>query len=307
VEVVEGALDTAMEFQSGLYAAGRAVGFVKEGTQNISYFASPYISQHAILSEPDAVITVSGHNFNIAAALSMKKAGLKTAILMTESPYFADYEKTMAQAYTHVFTHERRCATGDYFGGHPSVHYLPHAYNPDVHQPEGERADPCDVFFCGSLFHERALLFADVDWTGIDFRRRGYAPGQTEQDIVDNKETAAHYRSARINLNHHRTTTNFGSGEHIAAGSADSLGPRAYEIAACGAFQLCDDSRSEMFEIFGNSLGVYEAGNPDDLSRAIRYYLDRPDLRATLAKEALEAVKPHSWTNRARQILEVLV
>lgn len=307
-EVVEGELDKAMEFQGRLYAAGQAAGVVKDGPTNISYFASPYIAQHAIASEPDAVIVVSAHNFNIVSAKTLQQAGLKTAVIMTESPYFADFERTMAAVYGTVFTNEARCATGDYFGGHPSVHYLPHAYNPETHQPGAPDTDlACDVFFCGSLFHERALLFADVDWTGIDFRQRGYAPGRIEQDIVENADTAAHYRAARINLNHHRTTMDYALGGHIQPGSAVSLGPRAYEIAACGGFQLCDDSRAELFTRFGDSVPTYTAGDPHDLSRQIRRWLERPDGRAARAAQALELVQPHSWTVRAAQILEAIL
>jgi spore maturation protein CgeB len=307
-EVIAGELDKAMEFQGRLWAAGQAAGVVQEGAISISYFASPYIAQHAIASEPDAVITVSGHNFNIVSARTMRQAGLKTAILMTESPYFADYEREMAQAYRHVFTNEQNCATGAYFGGHPSVHYLPHAYNPEVHEPgEPDPSLACDVFFCGSLFHERALLFADVDWTGIDFRRRGYAPGQPQQDIVENTETAAHYRAAKINLNHHRTTMDYARGGHIRPGSAVSLGPRAYEIAACGGFQLCDDSRAELFDLFGPAVPTYRAADPGDLSRQIRYWLDRPEERAARATEARALVEPHSWVERAKQVLETIL
>jgi spore maturation protein CgeB len=307
VEVVEGRLDEAVAFQTMLYEAGQAAGVVTPGKLNITTFASPYIVQHAIASEPDAVICVSAHNFNIASARTLRLAGLRTAVIMTESPYFASFERQMAPAYAHVFTNERKCATGAYFD-HKSVHYLPHAYNPDVHRPEGPKVEPApDVVFIGSLFEERARLFGNVDWDGVNFVRRGYAPGQVEQDIVDNQESAAYYRSVKINLNHHRTTTEFGSGEHIKQGTAQSLGPRAYEIAACGGFQLCDDSRAELQEVFRGMLPTYVAGDSADLSDKLRFYLEHDDLREDLARSQWECVQPHSWTARAKQVLEVVL
>lgn len=304
VEMIEGRLDEAITFQAMLYEAGQKHGVVLPGKVNIPYFASPYIAQHAIAVEPDAVIVVSAHNFHITSAGVLQKAGLTTAMVATESPYFAAFERTMAQAYTHVFTHERRCAEG-YFD-HSSVHYLPHAYNPAVHTPDGPKAAPSDVFFCGSLFEERAKLFGAVDWSGIAFLHRGYAPGRDEQDIIGNEETATHYRAAAINLNHHRTTTDFGSGVHITPGSAESLGPRAYEVAACGAFQLCDDSRPELHELFQGSVPTYRAGDSRSLEREVRHWLRCPGAREDMARAACDAVQPHSWTGRARQILEVL-
>jgi spore maturation protein CgeB len=306
VEVIEGRLTEAMEWQTMLYEAGQAQGIVQPGPINITTFASPYIVQHAIASEPDVVIAVSAHNFNIASARTLKAAGLRTAVLMTESPYFAQFELIMASAYDVVFTNERKCATGNYFN-HKNVHYLPHAYNPAVHTPDGARGTPSDVLFIGSLFPERKDLIGGVDWTGINFVRRGYAPGQVEQDIVENEEAATLYRAARINLNHHRTTMDFGSGRYIAADVAESLNPRAYELAACGAFQIMDDSRPEARDVFGESLVTYRAGDSLDLERQLRKWLRQPDMRAEWAAAQHEAVLPHSWTARAAQVLECIV
>jgi spore maturation protein CgeB len=304
VEVIEGRLDEALSFQTMLYEAGQAAGVVTPGRLNMTVFTSPYIVQHAIASEPDAVLVVSAHNFNIASARTLKLAGLRTAVLMTESPYFDQFEREMAAPYDVVFTNERLCATGDYFD-HPNVQYLAHAYNPEIHTPDGPAGEPSDVLFIGTLFEERAHLFGAVDWSGITFRRRGYTPRAQEQDIVDNAESAALYRAARINLNHHRTTTEFGTGAHITRGTAQSLNPRAYEIAACEAFQLCDDSRAELHEVFCGQVPTYT--DSADLERKVRYYLSKPEQREDLARSACEAVQAHSWHARARELLEVLL
>ncbi len=306
VDVVEGRLDETLLFQTALYEAGQAQGVVTPGALNMSVFTSPYIVPHAIASDPDVVIVVSAHNFNIASALVLRKAGLRTAVLMTESPYFAEFERIMANAYDVVFTNERQCATGAYFD-HPNVHYLPHAYNPAVHSADGPTGRPTDVLFIGSMFAERAALFAGTNWSGIDLTLRGYRPGHVEQDIVENRDTAAHYRGAKINLNHHRTTMDFGSGQFIAANTADSLNPRAYEIAACGAFQLMDDSRKEAKEVFRDSLATYRAGDSEDLEKQLRWWLSHPDMREEWAAAQHECVLPHTWDVRARQVMEAIV
>jgi spore maturation protein CgeB len=303
-EVIEDRLDQTLAFQAALYEAGQAAGVVQPGPLNLTQFVGPYTVQYAVATEPDAVIVVSAHNFNIASARALRKAGLRTAVVMTESPYFADFERTMASAYDVVFTNERRCVTG-YFD-HPRVHYLAHAWHPDRHTPDGPRAAPCDALFVGSAFAERADLFGGVDWSGLSFVWRGYRPGEAEQDIVDNAETAAHYRAARVSLNPHRTTMEFGSGRHIAPDGAESLNPRAYEIPACGGFMLCDDSRVELQDVFGGEAPTYRAGNSADLARQVRQWLARPDERQRRAEAMTAAVQAHSWTVRARQVLEVL-
>jgi spore maturation protein CgeB len=305
VEVIEGRLDQALQFQAALYDAGQVQGVVTPGKLNLTLYTSPYIVQHAIATQPDQVIVVSAHNFNIASAKTLRLAGLRTAVVMTESPYFATFEQEMAAAYDVVFTNERRCATGRYFD-HKNVHYLPHAYNPAVHNTDVAPGAPSDVLFIGSMFPERAALFGAINWGGLKFTLRGYMPGQIEQDIVENSEAAALYRAAKVNINHHRTTMDFGSGQYIAAGAADSLNPRAYELAACGAFQLMDDSRAEAHEVFRDSLATYKAGDSASLERELRWWLAHDAEREEWAAAQNECVRPHTWQARAKQMLEVL-
>jgi spore maturation protein CgeB len=126
-------------------------------------------------------------------------------------------------------------------------------------------------------------------------------------DVVPNTVTAAYYRATKVAINHHRTTTSHGSGQHIRPEDAESLGPRAYEIAACGAFQLMDDSRAEAKDVFGDALATYTAGSSASLEREVRWWLAHPDERQLWAAAQHECVKPHSWDTRARQVLERLV
>ena len=126
------------------------------------------------------------------------------------------------------------------------------------------------------------------------------------EGIIDNADTVRYYRSAAIALNHHRTVRVYGSGEHIDAAEAASLGPRALEIAAVEAFQLCDDSRSELADIFGDTVATYRAGDADDLARQVRQWLDRPDARRQMAQAARERVQAHRWDHRAADVLAVL-
>jgi spore maturation protein CgeB len=119
---------------------------------------------------------------------------------------------------------------------------------------------------------------------------------------MDNTEAAAHYRSVPICLNHHRTTRDYGSGQHI--DRAYSLGPRAYEIAACGGFQLMDASRPEAEEVFGGSLVTYR--DSEDLERQIHYWLAHPAERAAKAAAQHAHILAHSWTARAGAVLDVL-
>jgi hypothetical protein len=311
ITVSEGRLDTILNWYGALIKQGvddRVLAkdaLLLDGKLNRSALASAHITRGALLAWPDWVIVVSGHNYNAHDAKALRKAGLKVALVCTESPYWMDVEPYMASFYDMAFTNERT-ALDMFRRVQPHTHYLPHAYNPTMHSAELPPLDEHpDVFFCGSLFDERKALFSAVDWDGVQFLTRGFLDlDQGVTDLVDNYTVARMYRSAAISLNHHRTTTMHGSKGHIA--HAESLGPRAYEIAACGGFQLCDDSRAELGEIFQGEAPTYKAGDSVDLTRQIRYYLERPKQRERIAAAMHEAVLPHSWTNRAAQMLGVL-
>jgi hypothetical protein len=259
----------------------------------------------------DACIVVTGSNLPYTIPITLRRGGIPTALLCTESPYLTHKrERHDAAVYDLVFTNDRAALPLFDRGPAGRVHYLPHAYHPQRHTPDGSRAEPCDVYFVGTRFPERDALLGGVDWGGVDFRDHSlrYAEAVDRADITaqvtPNADAASHYRAAAISLNHHRTAVDFTSGDY--AGPVHSLGPRAYEISACGGFQLCDDARPELDEVFGGTVPTYRAGDSADLEQKIRHYLSIPGTREQLARAQMEAVAPHRWDARARHLLEVL-
>jgi spore maturation protein CgeB len=304
-EVYEGRIDTILNWYDtainlGVRAGEYSPDAYKTSVLNRQRMASAHITQSILDVWPDVVISVSGHNYHLVDADILRKVGIKTAVILTESPYFGDLEGEMARHYDVAFTNERQSAK------RLNAQYLPHAYNPAVHTPDGPKGYAADVFFCGSMFDERKQLFNAADWQGVDFVWRGHDMSETPTALMPNAAAAAYYRAAKISLNQHRTTTSHGSGEHIAADEAESLNPRAYEIPACGGFMLCDDSRAEAKDIFRDSLATYKAGDADDLARQTRWWLAHPDMREEWAAAQHDCVRPHSWTARAGQVLDVL-
>ena len=318
VRVVEFRLDVNLTFFNRVITTAIEHEILNDSVNNYQ-MACRGLGDMAIHFAPDAVMVVSGGNLHPMAVATLRelaaqrKRPFKTGIYYTESPYFGAHETSTAGLYDVVFTNERR-AVADFRRYNPASYYLPHAYNPAVHRPGPPDPEKrSDVFFVGTGFDERKALFNGVDWAGIDFRLLGYGWNGFEADtlnpagVTDNADTARYYHSAAICLNQHRTTTTWGSGAHIDAGAAESVGPRAYEIAACGAFQLCDDSRPELGEIFGDAAATYRAGDSADLGRQIHWWLNHPDARAEWASAQHAAVQPHTWAVRAADILTTLI
>ncbi len=308
ITVFEYPLMQTLESMDLIVGAARVMEIdIPTGYPDVFHLASMGIPGYAMAKQVEAVIFVHGLNVPASIPATLHRGGYTTALLCTESPYQTDQEANLAQFYDVVFTNERT-AVPLFTNNRPdTVHYLPHAYNPAVHTPEGECAEPCDVFFCGTRFPERNALLSGVDWEGVHYVERtlDYGDGKPKVELLEqitpNDRTAAYYRSARISLCHHRTTTLPGSGNHIAY--AESLNPRCYEIPACGGV-LISDARAELHDVFGDCVPTY--ADSASLETLIRYFLAHPSERDTLAERQTAAVARHTWAERARDMLGIL-
>jgi hypothetical protein len=259
----------------------------------------------ALRFQVDWVFVVSAMYLHPDALILMKRAGLKVAVLFTESPYEDLQQLRVAQLVDWCWTNERGSAR-TLRGG-----YLPHAYYPPLHRPEQE-LDPAvpshDVVFVGTGFIERIELLGAIDWTGIDLglygewgllgsraRLRNFVRGSS----VPNAEALRLYRKATIGLNLFRTSTTYGRvvPHHTAAESANL---RSFELAACGLFQI-SQGRAEVEEIFGSAVPCFTS--PEELQALLRAALDDADWRLRCAQRARELVAPHTYAARAAQVL----
>jgi len=283
--------------------------------------ASDAAFPRALAFHPDLIIFVTGYVFPQAGA-ALLGVYTRTAVILTESPYQWETESRVCGSFNWVFTNERTSVRPlqavRAVWGHPHperVAYLPHGYDPARHAPQPIIPDyASDVCFIGSPFPERKTLFAGVNWEGITtlFRGLDAQPNDVstvmdaKYGFVANDEAHRYYASAKIVINHHRQIRYYGHDEQIAAGEAECLNPRVYELAAARVFQICDDSRVELRELFGESIPTYRTGDSADLERVIRYYLAHPRERERLAAEAYRRVQDHSVVHRMRFLLDTV-
>jgi len=233
----------------------------------------------ALDQEVDAVIVINGILFPPSRALLLQKLGIPVACFGTEAPYFLKTEQDIAPCYTHWFTNEMNCVG---MFGDTKQYYLRHAYNPATHTRGPVNLDmTADVVFIGGGYPERKALLGGADWTGIDLQTRGtlwhlnldVEQGATDigrstrysEGAIPNEETSAWHRSAKIALNMNRRMTHVETGGRIVSGTAQSLGPRAFEIPAVGGFMLSDDERAhELRAVYGDSVATVVATAASD-------------------------------------------
>ncbi|MDD5366932.1 MAG: glycosyltransferase [Gallionellaceae bacterium] len=265
-----------------------------ERLRALSKQASETMVIEAWYHDADLVLIVSGLSVHPLALQLLRKGGIPTCVIHTESPYQDEQQAEWSAHYPGMLccTHERTSA--EKYGWL----YLPHAYDPMIHWPHRHEDDVAsDVLLLGTGWPERVKLLEAVDWTGIDLRliglwqldpasplQRAYRPG-----IVANIDAPRLYASAKVCLNLHRHSD-----------EAVSANPRAYELAACGACQL-SDARADVRTLFDGSVPTFTT--PAELSDRVRQLLASPSDRRTCAAEARARVDGETFDARLDSLL----
>lgn len=272
----------------------------------------------ALRYDVDWVFVISAMYLHPDAIIMMRRAGLKVAVLFTESPYQDNLQVKVSPLVNTCFTNERTSLPflREY---NKETYYIRHAYSPYRHYPsaynESGEIPQHDVVFVGSGFQERLDLFKAVtnDWTklGIDLGLYGtwaLLPSRhkvrrfIKGGVVKNSGATDLYKASKIGLNLYRTSIDYHQKtEHIL--SAESLNPRAYELAACGTFSI-SNYRKEAVETFFTAQPTFETS--EELTDIVNYYLTHEDHRQKAAKQVLERVQGHTFTARATEVLNLM-
>jgi spore maturation protein CgeB len=277
---------------------------------DVFYQAGIGALEMALRHEVDVVLVVSAMFLHPDVILLMKRAGLRVAVLFTESPYDLEKELQIASMVDGCWTNERS-VVADFVAVNPHSGYVPHGWHPERHlrgpQLGDEDLPAHDVVFVGSAFQDRIEWIDAIDWTGIDLglygtwqlskhhRLRQFVKGQQ----VENTMAAALYRRAKIGLNLYRTSKGWGKNPSRIS-HAESMNPRAYELAACGVFSL-STYRQEVSEVFGELVPTFTTSF--EASSLIRRWLMDDDGRATVSAQLPACVAESSWIERSARMI----
>lgn len=279
----------------------------KPSGQDAQLHALGDVITRALAHDVDWIVVVSGMFVPRPFLDVLQRAGLGVAVVMTESPYDLAQELEWARCADLVWTNERSSLAA-FQAVQPMSRYLPHAWRRGTHDVAPAVAVAAhDVVFVGTGFDERIDLLGAIDWTGIDLglygnwqrlRRRSPLRASVRGGITDNRTTAALYRRAKVGLNLYRGSMGWGRRAPQIA-HAESLNPRAYELAASGCFHL-SHARAEVGEVFGDLVPTF--ASPAACAGLIRQWLDDDAGRARVAAQLPACVAGHSWHERGRQM-----
>lgn len=320
VEVHEYPLDRTLslaagwlEFQWRRMRKGRP-DLVRPTWPDKVYLGGQGVLERALRLDVDGVVVMSGMYLHPDWIWLLRKARIRTALVFSEAPYDDDFQLRIAP-FADVCTTNERTSLAALRAANPRAYHLPHAYDPAVHDPGRGPLDDTepahDVVFVGTMFEERLALLEGVDWDDIDLGLYGtfsLLPARhrlrryVRDGEISNARAAALYRRAKIGLNLYRTSVGFGRGVPKIA-RAESLNPRALELAACGAFHLSDE-RAEVAEVFGGLVPTFDS--PETLEGLVRHYLCHEEERDAKARALPAAVSGMTYAARARQLLATL-
>lgn len=285
----------------------------KPNSAQVQWQACNDLIPQALWHGVDFVLHFSAQYFHPDFLIMLRRAGIPNVALLTESPYADDYHERLLQFIDVAFVNERtsverlRHVNSD-------VYYLPCGRHAAHHQPDAATDDDLpahDVVFVGTGFQERLDLLAAVDWDGIDlglYGTFGLLPSRhplrryVRGGVMGNDKAVALYRKAAINLNLYRTSTGWGVDAPRVTG-AESLNPRAVELAACGVFHLSED-RPEVGEVFGATVPTFSTAT--ELSALVRRWLPDATGRAALARQLPDRVAHLSFDAHARTLVTTL-
>lgn len=317
VDIVDYRLDSRIDHSHRwLYTAWRRArrsrpDLQRPTTADVFYQAGVDALASALRHQVDAVVIVSAMYLHPDVIILMKRAGLRVTVLFTETPYDIEGELAIARMVDGCWTHERS-AVETFRAANPRSGYVPHGWHPERHRPGPQPGDEAlpqhDVVFVGSGNRERVEWLSAIDWTGIDLGlygsweflasrsplRKFIRGAQTANAI-----TAALYRRAKIGLNLYRISKGWGPKAPV-IDRAESLNPRAYELAACGAFHI-STFRAEVPEVFGDLVPTFASAF--DASALIRAWLADDAGRARVAAALPARVADASWVDRTRIVI----
>jgi spore maturation protein CgeB len=316
-EVVQYAMDKRIEsFAAWLQWQWKhhKKAFTKPNYADAAYLAGVGIIEKALHFEVDWVLIISAMWIHPEFIKMLRRAGVKTSILFTECPYDDEAQLQWAP-FADVCWVNDRVSLPAFRNVNRQTYYWQHAFDPYRHVVQVEN-DPevaaHDVVMVGTGWEERVKLFEAVNWEGIDLGLYGYWELASKdstlrpyihEGITPNATTAALYRKANIGINLHRSSVGFGKDTDKITIQPYSLGPRCYELAACGTFYI-SDWRPELADVFGDAVPTFKT--PEELEAQIRYYLAHPDERAAIAAKLPELVARHTFDSRVVDALEIL-
>ncbi len=265
---------------------------------------------------PELFLTVKGSYILARTLRELRDRGVRTYNYYPDVSAFT-HDKYIPQAlpeYDHIFStksfHQRDFPERL---GIRNVSFLPHGYDPDVYRPfplsewDKERYG-ADVSFIGSLTLKKERLIGAIACALPDVKIKIWGNGWRNHcktpelrrcimnQPVEGWAYAKAVRTSKISL---AVNSEIVKG----ASSGDLMSQRSFEIPACGGLML-HERNEEVQSFYEDGEEMLSFETPEELVEKVRYYLEHPDERRTIARAGRERCVPaYSYDQRMKEFI----
>ena len=234
---------------------------------------------------PDLVYTYVRNRWVTAEPfIKIKKLGIPTINLSMDDTHKFNLVANIAHAFTLNQT-SAKSSLIKYAGNKAKAIYLPEGANPKIHT-FNIKAKDIDISFIGRCYGNRYRILQQLKKEG--YKVAVYGKGWPNGQISFEKMIDIYSRS-KIVLGFSRTSS---------SSSIYSIKGRDFEVLMCGAFYLCEQN-PELCDWFRPDTEIVFWDTIRDLVPKIRYYLENPKRRQTIACMGhFRAATEHTWMDR---------
>lgn len=245
-----------------------------------------------------------------AIAHTARQRGFPVVVWLTDDPYEFDVGYKFTDVADLIFTNDRWSAA---YYNRPGVFHLPTAASRTRHRRAIlERNDEYtfDIFFCGVGFANRQAIIDglrpvlsrhDTLICGDGWQEN--AP-YVQNRRLSNDELMEYYRRSRIVLNLARDHSYANDRYKIIPSTP---GPRTFEAAMAGAFQMIFADRPEIMEYYALDREIVMFSGLADFETKVERFLSDPAARLAVARAAQErTLRDHQYEHRVDVILNAL-
>ncbi|KGE18064.1 CgeB family protein [Paenibacillus wynnii] len=299
---------------------------IVEAFQNAGHYCEPFTLKNDLNAlklkeqslQPDLILAMAGLKISKPILDFLKQTKVKSAIWMTEDPYYMDWTLPLITFFDCIFTIDQAAVEQYKRLGHPYVYHLPLGTDPEMfHSILVSEEFTSDICLVGVPYSNRIelieFLLKRTDYH-IQIVGRGWGKHNNEWnknlnldlDLVNawvKPETVVnYYNGSKIVLNIHRPSDEKYNKNRLGI-IAKSINNRTFDAASCEAFQLID-SKEELVDHFEEGKEIVSFEDKNDLLEKIHYYIAHDEERKQMAIEARKRVlTSHTFQHRIDHLL----
>lgn len=248
----------------------------------------------------------------------LKQTKVKSAIWLTEDPYYMDWTIPLITYFDYIFTIDQAALEQYKRLGRPNVYHLPLGTDPEVfHSTLVSEEFTSDICLVGVPYSNRIelieFLLKRTDYQ-IQIVGRGWGKHNNEWNKNLNRDlnlvnawvkpetVVNYYNGSKIVLNIHRPSDEKYNKNRIGI-IAKSINNRTFDAASCEVFQLID-SKEELVQHFEEGKEIVSFQDKNDLLEKIHYYIAHDEERRQMAIKARKRVlTSHTFQHRIDHLL----